>query len=66
MVSIVQLIMLVIQRKMKRNWAYSNMVSVIRFHLMIYVNLFKFLENPNKKWTELTMKPPNVQLKLFE
>jgi hypothetical protein len=63
---IVQLIMLVIQRKMKRNWAYSNMVSVIRFHLMTYINLFKFLENPNKKWAELTTKPPNVQLKLFE
>ena len=63
---IVQLIMLVIQRKIKRNWAYSNMVSVMRFHLMTYINLFKFLENPNKQWIELTTKPLNVQLKLFE
>ncbi len=63
---IVQLIMLVIQRKIKRNWAYSNMVSVIRFHLMTYINLFKFLENPDKNWTELTTKPPNIQLKLFD
>jgi len=63
---IVQLIMLVIQRKIKRNWAYSNMVSVIRFHLMTYMNLFKFLENPDKNWTELTNKPPNIQLKLFD
>ena len=63
---IIQLIMLVIQRKIKRNWAYSNMVSVIRFHLMTYINLFKFLENPDKQWIELTTKPPNIQLKLFE
>jgi hypothetical protein len=63
---IVQLIMLVIQRKVKRKWAYSNMVSVMRFHLMTYINLFKFLENPNKQWIELTSKPPDVQLKLFQ
>jgi len=63
---IIQLIMLVIQRKVKRKWAYSNMVSVMRFHLMTYIDLFKFLENPNKKWIELTTKPPNVQLKLFQ
>ena len=63
---IIQLIMLVIQRKIKRNWAYSNMVSVIRFHLMTYINLFKFLDNPNKQWSELTTKPINIQLKLFD
>ena len=62
---IIQLIMLVIQRKVKRKWAYSNMVSVMRFHLMTYINLFKFLESPDKQWNELTTKPPYVQLKLF-
>ncbi len=62
---IVQLIMLVIQRKIKRNWAYSNMIGVMRFHLLTYINLFKFLENPHKEWWELTSKPPDIQLKLF-
>jgi len=62
---IIQLLMLVIQRKTKRRWAYSNMVSVIRFHLMTYIDLFKFLENPNKQWKELTTKPPDKQLSLF-
>ena len=62
---IVQLIMLVIQRKIKRSWAYSNMIGVMRFHLLTYINLFKFLENPNKEWWELTSKPPDVQLRLF-
>ena len=63
---IIQLLMLVIQRKVKRKWAYSNMVSAMRFHLMTYINLFKFLENPDKQWWELSSKPPDIQLKFFE
>lgn len=62
---IIQLLMLVIQRKTKRKWAYSNMVFMIRFHLMTYIDLFKFLENPTKEWEELTTKPPNKQFALF-
>ncbi len=62
---IIQLLMLVVQRKTKRKWAYSNMVSMIRFHLMTYIDLFKFLEDPHKKWKELTTKPPDKQLALF-
>jgi len=62
---IIQLLMLVIQRKTKRKWAYSNMVSMVRFHLMTYIDLFKFLENPEKQWKHLTTKPPDKQLTLF-
>ena len=62
---IIQLIMLVIQRNAKRKWAYSNMVSVIRFHLMTYIDLFKFLKNPDSDWKYLTTKT-NEQLLLFD
>lgn len=62
---IIQLIMLVIQRSAKRKWAYSNMVSVIRFHLMTYINLFKFLNNPDADWKYLTTKNSD-QLLLFD
>ncbi len=61
---IIQLIMLVIQRKVKRSWAYSNMVSIVRYHLMTYINLFKFLENPEADWELLRTKPTD-QLLLF-
>jgi len=62
---IIQLIMLVIQRKAERKWAYSNMMSVIRYHLMTYIDLFKFLKNPDSKWEEITTK--NIhQLSLFD
>ena len=42
---IIQLIMLVVQRMAQRKWAFSNMVSIIRYHLMNYIDLFKFLKN---------------------
>ncbi|MFC2084268.1 IS4 family transposase [Bacteroidota bacterium] len=53
---IIQIIMLVIQRKIKRSWAYSKMVSIVRYHLMTYINLFKFLENPDAEWEFLSTK----------
>lgn len=62
---IIQLIMLVIQRKAKRKWAFSNMVSIIRYHLMTYIDLFKFLKNPDSSWEKLTTKHPS-QLLLFD
>lgn len=61
---IIQLIMLVIQRTAQRKWAYSNMVSVIRYHLMSYIDLFKFLKTPDAQWEQLRTKPP-AQLLLF-
>jgi hypothetical protein len=62
---IIQLIMLVIQRKAQRNWAYSNMMSVIRYHLMTYIDLFRFLKNPEAKWEDITTKGRG-QLSLFD
>ncbi len=62
---IIQLIMLVIQRKAERKWAYSNMMSVIRYHLMTYIDLFKFLKNPEAKWEDITTKN-RAQLSLFD
>ena len=61
---IIQLLMLVIQRKAIRKWAYSNMVSIIRYHLMTYIDLMKFLNNPDDSWEKLTTIPTD-QLILF-
>lgn len=62
---IIQLLMMVVQKKIKRKWAYSNMISMVRMHLMSYIDLMGFLENPTQKWDYLTTKPPNIQLELF-
>jgi hypothetical protein len=62
---IIGLIMLVIQRKAKRKWAFSNMMSVIRYHLMTYIDLFKFLKQPDGHWRDLNNVNQD-QLRLFQ
>lgn len=62
---IVQLLMLVIQKQAERKWAYSNLMSVVRFHLMTYIDLFKFLKSPEADWCFLTNKT-DEQMALFD
>jgi len=45
---ITDLLIKIVKDKLKRKWAYSNIASMIRLHLMSYVNLFKFLNNPDR------------------
>jgi hypothetical protein len=47
---IVNLLLTVIQKKIKRKWAFSNLASFCRLHLFNYIHLTKFLENPEKDW----------------
>jgi hypothetical protein len=49
-VLIVNLLLAVIKNKLKRSWAFSNLVSFCRIHLFNYIQLLKFLEDPEKDW----------------
>ena len=49
-VLIVNLLLTVIKKRLKRHWAISNLVSFCKIHLFNYINLMKFLENPEKDW----------------
>ena len=49
-VLIVNLLMAVIKKKLKRSWAFSNLVSFCKIHLFNYIQLIKFLENLEKDW----------------
>ena len=62
---IIGLIMLVIQRKATRNWSFSNMMATIRYHLMTYIDLFKFLAKPDGNWKDLN-NLNSSQLRLFQ
>jgi len=46
--------MLVIQRKATKKWAFSNVMSVTKYHLMTYIDLFKFLAKPDAEWSVLS------------
>ncbi|MCW1734764.1 IS4 family transposase [Anaerorudis cellulosivorans] len=47
------LLLMILKSRIKRKWAFSNMVSVIRQHLMSYIDVRSFFENPEKAWQEL-------------
>jgi hypothetical protein len=55
---IVNLLLTVVRKQLKKNWAFSNLVSFCRIHLFNYIHLMKFLENPEKDWMKKE-KPPN-------
>jgi hypothetical protein len=45
---IVDLLLKYIRKQAKRKWAFANLTSMIRLHLMTYINLIQFLNNPEK------------------
>ena len=63
-VLIVNLLMGVVKKSLKRQWSFSNLVSFCRIHLFNYIHLTKFLESPEKDW-ELDSKNDG-QLGLFD
>ena len=62
-VLIVNLLIAVIKKKLKRSWAFSNLVSFCKIHLFNYIQLLKFLENPEKDW--IIDKAEIEQLRFF-
>jgi hypothetical protein len=50
---IANLLMTVIQKMLKKSWAFSNLVSFCKIHLFNYIHLLKFLENPDKDWQKI-------------
>jgi len=62
-VLMVNLLLAVIKKRLKRNWAFSNLVSFCKIHLFNHINLMKFLENPEKDWQIERLK--SLQLMLF-
>jgi hypothetical protein len=44
------LLISLVRSKIQRSWSFSNMVSVIRQQLMNYINIYRFLEDPEGAW----------------
>jgi len=60
---IANLLITVVQKQLKRRWAFSNLVSFCKIHLFNYLHLLEFLENPDKDWQKT--KENLYQLNLF-
>lgn len=62
---IADLLIKIIQDKATKKWAYSNLSSIVKLHLMTYVNLLAFLNNPDKVSRKYKLPVPVYQLNLF-
>jgi hypothetical protein len=58
---IADLLIKIVQAQPKRKWAFSNLNSIIRLHLMSDISLFEFLNNPEKL---PQIQTPSNQLKI--
>lgn len=52
-VMLANLLLTLIKGKVKRKWAFSNLVSITSQQLMSYVNLIAFLEDPERCWRDI-------------
>jgi hypothetical protein len=63
---ITDLLVKIVQDKVRRKrWSYANLTSMIRLHLMSYVNLFKFLNDPDKALFDHDIQSNQSQLNLY-
>jgi hypothetical protein len=58
-VLIAQLLMVVIRKKANTKKSFANMITVIRLHLMSYVNLFEFIKDTYTAWKK-AHPPPSI------
>lgn len=63
---IANLLLSIIKRQIKRKWSFSNMATMIRQMLMYYIDLHKYLEDPEKSWLKINEQkaepPPKPDL----
>ena len=62
-VLIADLLLKVLSAKLTRKWAYANLVAIVRLHLMSYISLMGFLNDPDK--FSQTNNSKQKQLSLF-
>ncbi|MEQ8575470.1 MAG: IS4 family transposase [Fulvivirga sp.] len=61
---IADLLIKIVQTQLKRRWAFSNLRSIVRIHLMSYIDLLKFLNNPDLLKPRLN--DPQLQIEGFK
>lgn len=60
------LLITLVKGKVKRKWAFSNLVSIIRQQLMSYINIYDFLQDPEGSWrTIITENSKKYENSLF-
>ena len=62
------LLLMVMQRRIKRSRSFANLATMFRIMLMYYVNCYTFFEEPEKDWAKVleVAKTPPVEASLFD
>ena len=50
---IANLLLMVLQRRIKRSWSFSGLATMVRNMLMYYINVYTFFEEPEKDWLKI-------------
>ena len=61
---IADLLLKYIRKQVKRKWAFANLTSMVRLHLMNYINLHQFLSDPEKA-VRVRINTEHPRLSLF-
>ena len=64
---IANLLMTLLQRRLKRPWSFSGLATMVRIVLMYYINLNTFFESPDedlKKILQETAESPPLELEI--
>ena len=64
---IANLLLMVMQKRLTRNWSFSGLASLVGIVLMYYVDFYSLFNNPEKDWENMKIldKNPPPQLTLF-
>lgn len=50
---IANLLLMIIQKRIKRSWSFSGLATMVGIILKYYVNCYTFLEEPEKDWAKM-------------
>ena len=64
---IANLLLSVVRKRVRRSWCFSNLATTTCHMLMHYIDLFKYLENPEQTWRNIAKEQirQSGQLDLF-
>lgn len=62
---ITDLLIKIVKDKVKGKWSFSNIASMIRLHLMTYIDLISFLKNPERALLNYAYPNTELQPSLF-
>ncbi len=64
---IANLLLMVMQKRLTRNWSFSGLATLVRIGLMYYVDFYSLFNNPEKDWENMKIsdESPPIQLTLF-